>query len=140
MSVILLAGLLSAAAVHTAYLPLPQAPGQQVALHCIAPVQATGRSVLFVHGSSFPTMRAAGFEFAPRDSCIAFMARRDCLACGLAFIGFGASTRPPAMMGAEAGGTVARVAEAEAQIALAVDYLRSTRGMAKVHLVAHSWG
>src|SRR5690349_8555683 len=103
MSVILLAGLLSAAAVHTAHLPLPQAPGQQVALHCIAPAQATGRSVLFIHGASFPTLLAAGFEFAPGDSWMAFMARRGYLACGLDFIGFGASSRPPAMMGGEAG-------------------------------------
>ena len=140
MSAILLAGLLSAAAVHTAYLPLPQAPGQQVALHCIAPAQATGRSVLFIHGASFPTLLAAGFEFAPGDSWMAFMARRGYLACGLDFIGFGASSRPPAMGAGEAGAPVDRAAEAAAQIALAVDYLRGTRGMAKVHLVAHSWG
>jgi pimeloyl-ACP methyl ester carboxylesterase len=139
MPAILLAGLLSAT-VHTTYLPLPHSPGQQVALHCIAPTQATGRSVLFVHGSSFPTMLAAGFEFAPGDSWLAFVARRGYLACGLDFIGFGASSRPPAMMESEAGAPVGRATEAAAQIALAVDYLRGTRGMAKVHLVAHSWG
>jgi pimeloyl-ACP methyl ester carboxylesterase len=140
MSAFLLAGLLSAAAVHTTYLPLPQAPTQRVALHCIAPTQATDRAVLFIHGASFPTMLAAGFEFAPGDSWLAFTARRGYLACGLDFIGFGASSRPPAMTGGEAGTPVSRAEEATAQIALAVDYLRTLRGVAKVHLVAHSWG
>jgi pimeloyl-ACP methyl ester carboxylesterase len=119
---------------------LPHAPGQQVALHCIAPAQATARSVLFVHGASFPTLLAAGFEFAPGDSWLAFMARRGYLACGLDFIGFGASSRPPAMSDGEAGTPVTRATEAAEQIALAVDHLRHARGMKKVHLVAHSWG
>jgi pimeloyl-ACP methyl ester carboxylesterase len=140
MSAILLAGLLSATSVQTTYLPLPHSPWQQVALHCIAPTQATGRSVLFIHGSSFPTMLAAGFEFAPGDSWMGFMARRGYLACGLDFIGFGASSRPPAMMHRAVGTPVSRATEAAAQIAVAVDYLRSTRGMVEVHLVAHSWG
>src|SRR5690349_12162657 len=133
MSATLLAGLLSAA-VQTTYLPLPQAPGLHVALHCIEPAQANGRGVLFIHGSSFPTMLAAGFEFAPGDSWLAFVARRGYLACGLDFIGFGASSRPPAMMGSEPGMPVDRAPEAAEQIALAVDYLRDTRGMAKVHV------
>lgn len=140
MPAILIASLLSAAAVRTTYLPLPQANGQRVAVHCIAPAQATDRSVLFVHGASFPTMLAAGFEFAPGDSWLAFVARRGYLACGLDFVGFGASSRPPAMAGAEAGAPVTGTPEAVAQIALAVDYLHATRGMAKVHIVAHSWG
>lgn len=140
MSAIALATLLSAATVQTTYLPLPQAHGQRVAVHCIAPAQATDRSVLFVHGASFPTLLAAGFEFAPGDSWLAFEARRGYLACGLDFIGFGASSRPPAMGGGEAGAPVTRTPEAVAQIALAVDYLRAIRGMAQVHVVAHSWG
>jgi pimeloyl-ACP methyl ester carboxylesterase len=135
----LLAGLLTAAVVHTTYLPVPQAPGQRVALHCIAPAQATVHGVLFVHGASFPTMLAAGFEFAPGDSWLAFMARRGYLACGLDFLGFGAASRPPAMAGSQAGAALTRAPEAAAQIALAVDALHA-RGMARVHLVAHSWG
>jgi pimeloyl-ACP methyl ester carboxylesterase len=140
MPVSLIAGLLSAVAVHTGYLPLPDSPGQRVALQCVEPAQSTGRSVLFVHGASFPTMLAAGFEFAPGDSWLAFMARRGYLACGLDFVGFGASSRPPAMAGTETGIPVTRAPEAAAQIALAVDYLRAVRGMKAVHLIAHSWG
>ncbi|HEV2538745.1 MAG TPA: alpha/beta fold hydrolase [Frateuria sp.] len=134
------AALLSAAPVHTSYLPLPAAPGQRVALHCIAPVHANGRSVLFVHGASFPTLLAAGFEFAPGDSWMAFAARRGYLACGLDFIGFGASSRPPSMTGGGAGMPVTRAPDAAAQIALAVERLRAAPGIGAVHLVAHSWG
>jgi pimeloyl-ACP methyl ester carboxylesterase len=140
MPALLLAGLLTASALHTTYLSVLHPGGQRVALHCIAPTQATDRGVLFIHGASFPTMLAAGFEFAPGDSWLAFMAQRGYLACGLDFLGFGAASRPPAMAGGEAGAPVTRATEAAAQIALVVEELRTSRGIAKVHLVAHSWG
>jgi len=140
MPVSLLAGLLTAAAVQTTYLSLPGNSGQRVALHCIAPPRATDRGVLFIHGASFPTMLAAGFEFAPGDSWLAFMARLGYLACGLDFLGFGDASRPPAMAGGGAGMPVTRATEAAAQIAVAVENLRTSRGIAKIHLVAHSWG
>lgn len=140
MSVLLLAGLL-ATAVHTTSLPLPQAPGQHVAVHCIEPSKPNGQGVLFVHGASFPTMLAAGFEFAPGDSWMTDMARRGYLACGLDFLGFGASSRPPALAAAAGDGQpVTRSPQAAEQIALAVDWLHDRRGVAKVHVVAHSWG
>jgi pimeloyl-ACP methyl ester carboxylesterase len=140
MSTLLLAGLLSAASVHTVHLPLPQSPGQQVALHCIEPAQPSGRGVLFVHGASFPTRLAAGFEFAPGDSWLSFVAARGDLACGLDFLGFGASSRPPSMAGDGSGTPVSRTRDVVAQIALAVGHLRDRHGVARVHLVAHSWG
>lgn len=140
MPVSLIAGLLTASALQTTYLPVPGSPGQRLALHCIAPAQATGRGVLFIHGASFPTMLAAGFEFAPGDSWLAFVARRGYLACGLDFLGFGDASRPRAMAGGGAGVPVTRATEAAAQIAVAVEELRTTRGIAEVHLVAHSWG
>lgn len=140
MSALVIAGLLAAAQVQTVFLPLPRAPDEHVALHCIAPAQATGRAVLFVHGASFPTMLAAGFEFAPGDSWLAFQARQGYLACGLDFVGFGDSTRPAAMAGGAAGAPLTRAPEAAGQIALAVEHLLTVRQMASVHLVAHSWG
>lgn len=139
MPAFVIASLLAAATVHTVHLSLPQSAGE-VALHCIAPAPATDHAVLFVHGASFPTMLAAGFAFAPGDSWLAFQARQGYLACGLDFLGFGDSTRPPAMSGGEAGVPVTRAPEAALQIALAVDYLRAVRHMTRVHLVAHSWG
>ncbi|WP_426663512.1 alpha/beta hydrolase [Rhodanobacter aciditrophus] len=115
--------------------------GEWVALHCMAPPQPSSRSVLFVHGSSFPTDLASGYRFAPGDSWLAYMAARGYQACGLDFRGFGDSSRPPAMKApAAAGQPVERAHDATDDIAVAVRYLHGAMGMAKVHLVAHSWG
>jgi len=81
----------------TINLPLSPGSAQHVALHCAKPEKPTDKAVLFIHGSSFPTMLAAGFEFKPGDSWMDFMAERGFLACGLDFLGFGASSRPQAM-------------------------------------------
>jgi pimeloyl-ACP methyl ester carboxylesterase len=141
MSGLLALGLISALSASTIDLPTPQASGQRLALHCITPAHANGRSVLFVHGASFPTMLASGFEFAPGDSWMSHMAQQGFLACGLDFLGFGGSSRPAAMARpAEGAAPVIRATEAAQEIAVAVDYLRQTRGMSQVHLVAHSWG
>lgn len=141
MSGLLALGLISALSTSTIHLPLAHESGQQVALHCVAPVRANGQAVLFVHGASFPTMLAFGFEFAPGDSWMDFVAQRGYLACGLDFTGFGASSRPAAMAhAAKDSAPVTRAPEAAREIAVAVDHLRRTRGMGRIHLVAHSWG
>jgi pimeloyl-ACP methyl ester carboxylesterase len=127
--------------VDTIYLPVPNAPAQHLALHCARPAQASHKSVLFIHGASFPTMLAFGFEFAPGDSWLEDMARKGYVACGLDFLGFGASSRPPAMAGpAGSAKPVTDAKEAAAEIALAADYLHKNLDMKAVHLVAHSWG
>lgn len=141
MSGLLTLGLISALSISTVHLPLAHEPGQQVALHCVAPAQANGRAVLFVHGASFPTMLASGFEFAPGDSWMDFAAKRGLLACGLDFTGFGDSSRPAAMRHpAGDAAPVTRAPQAAREIAVAVDYLRTARGSGRIHLVAHSWG
>ena len=127
--------------IDTIYLDLPNAHGQQLALHCVHPAQHTRAAVLFIHGASFPTLLASGFQFSPGDSWIHDAARQGYLSCGLDFLGFGDSSRPPAMFGpAKDAAPVTDAKEAAAQIALAVDYLRSKQGMASIHVVAHSWG
>jgi pimeloyl-ACP methyl ester carboxylesterase len=127
--------------VDTIYLPVPNAPAQRLALHCVHPAQASHKSVLFIHGASFPTMLAFGFEFAPGDSWLEDTARKGYVACGLDFLGFGASSRPPAMAGpANAAAPVTDAKDAATQIALAADYLHKNLGMKAIHLVAHSWG
>lgn len=141
MSGLLALGLISVLSASTIHLPAPRTPAERLALHCIAPAHANGQGVLFVHGASFPTMLAFGFEFAPGDSWMSHMAQQGFLACGLDFLGFGASSRPATMANPTAGAApVTRATEAAQQIAVAVDYLRQTRGMRQVHLVAHSWG
>lgn len=118
-----------------------------LALHCIHPDrQATAppdapSAVLFVHGASFPTRLAAGFEFSPRDSWLHRAATDGRIACGLDFSGFGDSAYPEAMRHApdDAPPTV-RSADAVAQISAAIVRLHKEYGASRIHLVAHSWG
>ena len=127
--------------VSTIYVTLPDAPSGRLALHCARPTPPTDKAVLFIHGASFPTMLAAGFEFAPGDSWIEYTARQGYLACGLDFLGFGDSSRPPAMIHpANKAPPVTDAKEAAREIAWAVDELRKHQGIASIHLVAHSWG
>lgn len=131
------------AASHVALtrLPAPGEPGQTIALHCVAPPKAASEAVLFIHGASFPTMLAAGFEFKGGDSWMDFTAARGFLACGLDFLGYGASSRPSAMSRpAEEAAPLVRAPEAATQIAAAANYLRDRRGISRLHIVAHSWG
>lgn len=86
-------------------------------------------------------MLASGFEFAPGDSWIDYMASQGFLSCGLDFMGFGASSRPDEMAQPPAGKEpVLRAPEAAQEIAAAIKYLRDTRGVTEIHVVAHSWG
>ncbi len=124
-----------------ARLPAPNDPGQKIALHCVLPEKSTHEAVLFIHGASFPTMLAAGYEFKGRDSWLDFTAKRGLLACGLDFLGYGASSRQPAMSAAPDGALpLLRAPEAGAEIAAAAAYLKSKRGIRRLHVVAHSWG
>lgn len=139
-------GLLASAALYTpvldtVHLPLPLTAGRQVALHCAEPQHPTDRAVLFIHGASFPTMLAFGFEFKPGDSWLMFMAREGFLACGLDFLGYGDSSHPPELDQDPASHPpLVRAPEAAQEIAAAVAYLKGPCKIAYVHLVAHSWG
>lgn len=130
----------SAMPIETTNIPLPGG-GEHVALHCVAPHGSTKKAVLFVHGATFPTKLAAGFQFHPGDSWMHDMARRGYLACGLDFLGYGGSSMPAAMKGAaSAAPPVTRAPEAAEQIAAAVDDMRERKGAIDIHIVAHSWG
>lgn len=137
---VVLAATGTAPAERTIRLPTRR-PGEWVALHCIAPPEPSRRSVLFVHGSSFPTDLAAGYDFAPGDSWLAYMAARGYHACGLDFRGFGDSSRASAMRAPPASRPpVESAQEAVDDIAVAVHYLHRAMGMTQVHVIAHSWG
>ena len=127
--------------IDTVYIPLPNAPGAHLALHCAHPAQPTHSGVLFIHGASFPTLLASGFEFSPGDSWIQYMARRGYLSCGLDFLGFGDSSRPAAMLGSPHDAPpITDDKEAIEEIHLAAQYLRNKQSMTALHVVAHSWG
>lgn len=131
---------LGAIPIETTSVPLPGG-ADHVALHCVAPRGDTSKAVLFVHGATFPTKLAAGFQFRPGDSWMHDMARRGYLACGLDFVGYGGSSMPAAMKAeASAAPPVTRAPEAAEQIAAAVQYMRERKGAVDIHVVAHSWG
>ena len=146
MAVALGAALLAASlhlgpAVETITLPISAGSTQHIALHCVEPKSRAHMGVLFVHGSSFPTMLAAGFEFRGGDSWMDFMAGHGFLACGLDFLGYGASSRPGVMSEPPDGKPpLLRAAEAADEIGLAAAYMRQKRGIEELHIVAHSWG
>lgn len=126
---------------QTINLPLSPGSAQHIALHCVEPKQRTRKGVLFIHGASFPTMLAAGFEFKGGDSWIDFMAAHGFLACGLDFLGFGASSRPHVMLEPPTGKPpLLRAPEAAREIEVAITYMRKGRGLDEMHLIAHSWG
>jgi pimeloyl-ACP methyl ester carboxylesterase len=141
VSAVLLATLASTSEAEVIRLQAPGAEGQSLALHCIESAKPGSEAVLFIHGASFPTMLAAGFEFQAKDSWMNFVANRGFLACGLDFLGFGDSSRPPAMAVDPAGAApVDAAADAALQISAAVDYLLKKREIKRLHIVAHSWG
>lgn len=130
----------SVAPIETVRLPLP-GQAERIAVHCVAPPQPSDQGLLFVHGATFPTRLAFGFEFAPGDSWMHAMAARGYVVCGVDFLGFGASDRPASMQAeAAAAPPAVRALDAAAQIAAAADYLQKTRKVSAIHLVAHSWG
>ena len=130
----------AAPSIRTIDLPI-RGGAEHVALHCISPARHTDEALLFVHGATFPTRLASGFEFTPGDSWLHFAARKGYLACGLDFRGFGASSRQPGMRGAPASAPPQeRADEAADDIGTAVAHLLGEQNIAAIHLVAHSWG
>jgi len=72
-----LAALIPTSEAEVIKLPAPGVEGKSLALHCVEPVNTSRDAVLFIHGASFPTMLAAGFEFEGKDSWMNFMAKRE---------------------------------------------------------------
>ncbi len=99
-----------------------------------------GDPVLYVHGATFPSALSVGYRFGGRSWA------DDLHAAGFDvwafdFLGFGGSTRPAAMSApASDAPPIGRAADAARQIGAVVEHIRRTRGGARVHIAAHSWG
>ena len=85
MTAIIALGLAAAiaanAAIRTTQIEIPDS-SQRLAIHCVEPSRPSRSGVLFIHGATFPTKLASGFEFSPDDSWLAFVAAEGYLACG----------------------------------------------------------
>lgn len=118
-------------------------PGLSLFLRSLSPRHDTtpeGRTVLYVHGGTFPSAMSIAHRFDGRSW-------RDELcdagfhAWALDFHGFGASDPYPEMAEpAEAHGPLGRAAECSRQLEAAVRFICRQEGIARLSLVAHSWG
>ncbi|HEV2677286.1 MAG TPA: alpha/beta hydrolase [Aliidongia sp.] len=99
-----------------------------------------GRAVLYVHGASFPSALSIAHRFDGRSW-------RDDLAdagfdvWGFDFLGFGHSDRYPEMAApAEAHAPLGRAGPAARQIEAAARFVAAHHAIARLSIVAHSWG
>ncbi|MGA2056772.1 MAG: alpha/beta fold hydrolase [Bradyrhizobium sp.] len=99
-----------------------------------------GDPVLYVHGATFPATLSVGYRFGGH-SWADHLHAQGFDVWAFDFIGFGGSSRPVAMRAPAAGALpIGRAAEAAIALGAVVDHIRSVRGGARVHLIAHSWG
>jgi pimeloyl-ACP methyl ester carboxylesterase len=118
-------------------------PGLSLFLRYLAPIGGSaprGRTVLYVHGGTFPSALSIAHRFDGRSW-------RDTLCAagfhvwGLDFHGFGESDPYPEMIdAAEAHPPLGRAAECSQQLEAAVRFICEQQDVPRVSLVAHSWG
>lgn len=97
------------------------------------------RTVLFIHGASFPSRLAAGYPFGG-ESWMAHLAQRGCDVWALDFLGYGDSSRYPEMRRSAQAPPLGRAPKAAKQITAAVDHITRATHAHAVLLIAHSWG
>jgi pimeloyl-ACP methyl ester carboxylesterase len=99
-----------------------------------------GRVVLFIHGATFPSGLAAGFRF-DGHSWMDDLSEAGFDVWALDFLGYGGSDRYTEMSGpAESTPPLGRAPEASRQITSAVAFITQKQKVARVSLIAHSWG
>jgi len=103
-------------------------------------IAADGRTVVFVHGGTFPSALSIAHRFDGRSW-------RDELCevgfhvWGLDFHGFGLSDSYPEMaMPAERHPPLGRAADCSRQLEQAIRFIGRRQGMSRVSMIAHSWG
>ena len=98
------------------------------------------RTVLFVHGATYPAHTTFDFPVGGR-SWMDYIAARGYDVYLLDLRGYGKSTRPNEMAEPpEANPPMVRTATAVEDIAAAVDFILARRGMARLVLLGWSWG
>jgi pimeloyl-ACP methyl ester carboxylesterase len=98
------------------------------------------RIVLYVHGATFPSALSIAHRFDGRSWRDA-LCEAGFTVWGLDFQGFGGSDRYPEMDApADAHGPLCRTDDAARQLEVAVRFILQHEGVARVGLLAHSWG
>jgi pimeloyl-ACP methyl ester carboxylesterase len=109
-------------------------------LHKASATEAESHTVLFVHGATFPSSMAVGYRFGGR-SWMDELSEAGWDVWALDFLGYGRSSRYAEMQqAANANPPLGRAPVAAEQIRTAVEFILKERRVAKVSIVAHSWG
>ena len=102
--------------------------------------RTTSRTVLYVHGSTFPSALSIAFPF-DGSSWMERLAKAGYDVWALDFVGFGKSDRYPEMEApTEEHAALGRANEAWLQIAQAVEYIVHQQNVERLSIIAHSWG
>ncbi len=98
------------------------------------------KSVLFVHGASFPSALAAAFPFGGH-SWMEDLSQAGIDSWALDFMGYGGSDRYPQMSDpAATGAPLLQAEEASQQIETAMRFIHDQQHGGKISIIAHSWG
>jgi pimeloyl-ACP methyl ester carboxylesterase len=119
------------------YFDLPGSPRIQVRRR-----RHKGRpSVLYIHGTTFPSALSVGYRFADGKAWEDSLHEAGFDVWALDFQGFGGSERPLEFdLPADCGSVPLQSGDAVAQIARAIAFIHERTSLAKVSLIAHSWG
>jgi pimeloyl-ACP methyl ester carboxylesterase len=107
----------------------------------LQPIAPEGRTVLYVHGGTFPSALSIAHCFdgiSWRDQ----LCRAGWHVWGLDFHGFGhlSDPYPEMQQAAEAAPPLGRAEDASRQLEQAILFIASRHDLARVSLIAHSWG
>ena len=128
----------------TEHLTVPSDPGVDIYVRNKRPAELTafapGRTVLFVHGSTYPAHTSFDLPLGG-ESWMAYIASRGFDVYCLDLRGYGRSTRPAAMNEPpEANPPVTRTPTAVKDIAAVLDFILKRRDIPKLNLLGWSWG
>ncbi len=133
-----------AAGTEMAEFMVPSDPGIQLYMREKHPAGATGfgtgRTLLFVHGATYPAETSFDLPVGGA-SMMDMLAARGWDVWLVDVRGYSRSTRPAAMDGPPGEGTpVASTAEAARDVAAAVAFIQTRQGVGKINLMGWSWG
>ncbi len=96
--------------------------------------------ILYVHGATFASELSVGYRFDNRSWRDVLLDQEHSV-WTIDFLGFGRSSRYPAMAGPASGAApLGRADMAAGQIDAVVDYIIKTTGQLQISIIAHSWG
>ena len=118
--------------------------GEQLFLRHLPSADSANRAqpgrVLFVHGATFPSALAAAYRF-DGESWMDNLSRAGLDVWALDFVGYGESSRYPEMSDpADAHAPLGTAGQCARQVAAALEFIRQHQHIARVSIVAHSWG